>query len=84
MLLCSHSVQIHIRYLTFCSFRSLKEAFLNGLAYCDLQLTNDLLVITTLIAENLNSLLVVSTGSVIVRWKSIAADKFDPITALFV
>ncbi|KAF7651997.1 hypothetical protein LDENG_00102730 [Lucifuga dentata] len=43
---------------------SLKEAFfhllLNGLQHSDLQLRNDLLVITTLIAENPNSLLIES------------------------
>uniref|UniRef100_A0A3Q4BEW3 Cilia- and flagella-associated protein 69 ARM repeats domain-containing protein n=1 Tax=Mola mola TaxID=94237 RepID=A0A3Q4BEW3_MOLML len=33
---------------------ALKEAFLSALGYCDIQLTNDLLVITTLIAEKLN------------------------------
>lgn len=45
-------------------FRSLKEAFLNSFGYGDLYLTNDLLVITTLIAEHLNSLIIVSTESI--------------------
>ena len=35
---------------------------MNGFRLSDLQLRNDLLVITTLIAENPNSLLIVSTG----------------------
>lgn len=58
-----------VQMLTCCSppgldLRSLKEAFLqlllSGSRLSDLQLRNDLLVITTLIAENPNSLLVVS------------------------
>jgi len=48
------------------SFRPLKEAFLhqlmNGSRPSDLQLRNDLLVITTLIAESPSCLLIVSTG----------------------
>lgn len=63
--------------LTFSSFRSLKEAFLKGLGYCDLKLINYLLVITTVIAENLHSLLIVSTGCIIVCLKSTAVDIFD-------
>ncbi|XP_075886424.1 cilia- and flagella-associated protein 69 isoform X2 [Nelusetta ayraudi] len=39
---------------------SLKEAFLNSFGFGDLHLTNDLLVITTLIAEHLNSLIIES------------------------
>lgn len=44
-------------------FRSLKEAFLNSFGFGDVHLTNDLLVITTLISEHLNSLIVVSAES---------------------
>lgn len=48
--------------------RSLKEAFLyqllNSVQKSDLQLRNDLLVITCLIAENTNSLLIVSTRQI--------------------
>nr|XP_046273935.1 cilia- and flagella-associated protein 69-like isoform X2 [Scatophagus argus] len=39
---------------------SLKDAFFQSFQHCDLHITNDLLVITSLIAENLNSLLIES------------------------
>lgn len=38
---------------------------MNGFRHSDLQLRNDLLVITTLIAESPNPLLIVSTGEVV-------------------
>ncbi len=66
-------------------FRSLKEAFfhqlINSLRDSDLRLTNDLLVITTLIAANPNNLLIVSTKLLIFWWKNIAADILSCITA---
>lgn len=53
-------------YAVLCH-RSLKEAFfhqlINSSLRCDLQLRNDLLAITTFVAENSKSLLVVS-----LRW----------------
>lgn len=56
-----------ISYHSF--LRSLKEAFLhqlmNGCSHADFQLRNDLLVITTLIAENPSCQLIVSTGRVV-------------------
>lgn len=44
-----------------------------GSRHSDLQLRNDLLVITTLIAENPKSLLIVSTETRIACWKHPAA-----------
>lgn len=45
----------------FWSSRSLKEAFLRSFEYSDRQVTNVLLMIITVIAETLTSLLIVST-----------------------